>query len=504
MANVNPPFTWKCAPPPIRPDMMKGIDNDTGRDEDTDRTDTQCGVQPIPIETDKGGDAETDQRQGLGDTEDGDGTSGLDDNTEDEQGDDVDGQDMPTPSGDTVQDEHGDDSSETDSQDEEGTEQTEDSNSDNGDDSSSQQEHNSGTEEGEGQCQGLCELVQQHDTMLGEQAKVLLAVKQAVNMSGDLIKAHDRVLKEHHEKFQSVNAGLAKLSDRVDQSGKWANTVNEKLILLNDAIKEVQSRPSGTPSVDRIEIVKDDEVVKTLENQHYMFKDLLLTVMTGKPAWLVGPAGSFKTSAAKQVAETLDLPFYCTSVSSQTSVTALVGYMDAGGTYRPSAFRNAFEFGGVFLLDEVDAGNPNVLTAINASENNFYSFPDAMVTKHPAFRLIAAGNTYGNGASREYVGRNQLDGATLDRYAFIDWQYDNKLEMEIAINKPWCALVQHVREQCSIQGIKIIVSPRATLMGEQLLKKGLTRKKVIDMVIIKGANKDMRVKLERIVRDFKE
>lgn len=96
-------------------------------------------------------------------------------------------------------------------------------------------------------------------------------------------------------------------------------------------------------------------------------------------------------------------------------------------------FREAYENGGVFLLDEVDASDPDALTASNSAlSNGMAAFPDALVRKHEDFVAIAAGNTFGSGADRQYVGRNQLDAATLDRFTVFEVDYDEMLELEIS------------------------------------------------------------------------
>ena len=51
-----------------------------------------------------------------------------------------------------------------------------------------------------------------------------------------------------------------------------------------------------------------------------------------------------------------------------------------------------------------------------------------MVKRHPKFICIGAGNTYGTGPDRVYVGRQELDGASLDRFDFLEWAYDETLE----------------------------------------------------------------------------
>jgi hypothetical protein len=145
---------------------------------------------------------------------------------------------------------------------------------------------------------------------------------------------------------------------------------------------------------------------------------------------IVGPAGSGKTTAAQKVAEMLGLPFYFTgAINSEYKLT---GFIDAQGRIVNTAFRKAFVEGGVFLFDEMDGSLPAATLAFNAATaNRVFDFPDGTHEAHPDFIALAACNTYGNGASRQYVGRNQLDAATLDRYATLEWNYDEALEAAI-------------------------------------------------------------------------
>jgi hypothetical protein len=45
---------------------------------------------------------------------------------------------------------------------------------------------------------------------------------------------------------------------------------------------------------------------------------------------------------------------------------------------------------------------------------------------------MATANTYGTGAGAMYVGRNQLDAATLDRWYIVNMDYDKAFEERIA------------------------------------------------------------------------
>ncbi len=253
---------------------------------------------------------------------------------------------------------------------------------------------------------------------------------------------------------------------------------------LNIPVKEEPKKEE--PKVEK----KDGKI------QHFQFKTLLMAIAARVNVMLVGPAGSGKTSAAHEVSKTLSLPFYSISVGMQTTKTEFFGYMDATGKYVRTLFREAFEKGGVFLLDEMDAGNANVITAINqALANEYCAFPDGMVSKHPDFVIVSSANTFGTGANREYVGRNQLDAATLDRFAVIEWKYDNDLENSLCDNKTWLAYVRKCRTNAETHKVRTVISPRASILGARLLAGGMKENDVREMLIFKGLNATERGKL---------
>lgn len=257
---------------------------------------------------------------------------------------------------------------------------------------------------------------------------------------------------------------------------------------LNHSVKNVIVKVADLPKVECGKV-------------HKSFEKLLAVASNRLHAFLVGEAGSFKTSSAEKVAKTLGLEYSSISVCMQTTASSLLGYMDATGNYVSTEFRKRYETGGVFILDEIDNGNANVLSVLNSAlANGSCAFADGMVAKHKDFILIATANTFGNGANAQYVGRNQLDSATLDRFVTIEWNYDEPLEMAIASNKDWCAVVQKYRFAVSKLGLRLVVSPRATFQGEKLLASGLKEKDVIKMVITRGASADQIKKINEIVK----
>lgn len=253
--------------------------------------------------------------------------------------------------------------------------------------------------------------------------------------------------------------------------------------------------------------VKMGEKKKQLKGvQHEQFENLLKLVGAGQATLLVGPAGTGKSHAAEKVAETLGLEFHAISVGSQTSKSDLAGYMTATGAYVRTQFRDAYEHGGLFLLDEADAGNSNVLILLNAAlSNGKMAFPDGMVAAHENFRMVATANTYGNGASRQYVGRNQLDAATLDRFATLDWNIDAKVEESLAgtsaDGKRWLAVVRAVRAKVVDElDLRVVISPRATQRGALALAAGLAFEDVMKIALTGNIPASSQKEVENVAR----
>lgn len=228
-----------------------------------------------------------------------------------------------------------------------------------------------------------------------------------------------------------------------------------------------------------------------VDKAHKCFERVLRYAANRKSVMLVGPAGSGKTTLAEQVAKALGLDFYMSGKCADE--VKITGYMDGGGTYRTTAFRKAYEFGGVFLFDEMDGWSPDALIAVNAPlAGSWGDFPDGMVRRHPDFVAIGAANTFGRGADRQYVGREQLDAATLDRFAVIEVDYDEDLELAIACDRQWTEFVQKVRAAVSVAKVRHVVSPRASIEGGVMLAAGEPRKDVEEAYIWKGLDEPVR------------
>lgn len=157
------------------------------------------------------------------------------------------------------------------------------------------------------------------------------------------------------------------------------------------------------------------------------------------PLMMSGPKGTGKSYHAKELAGSLKLDFGMVSMTAGTSPSAFYGRPKVGGDggVVESHFVECYRNGGVFLFDEMDAADPNILLIVNAALANgeFHnSQTGETIKRHPDFIPVAAMNTMALGGDREYVGRDRLDAATLDRFAAgrIRVELDRELESKLA------------------------------------------------------------------------
>lgn len=249
---------------------------------------------------------------------------------------------------------------------------------------------------------------------------------------------------------------------------------------------------AARPEIRRIVVEDTRGEVRDCGLQHVEFEKLLKACSARDAAgnrlnvWLSGPAGSGKTTAAESVAKALGLRFaFNGAIDTEYK---LLGFTDAQGRLVSRPFRDVYENGGVYLFDEIDRSLPGALLAFNAAlANGVCDFPDGTVKRHPDCVIIAAANTYGLGGGADvYVGAMKQDAALLDRFAYIKFPVDEALERATCPDSAWCDYVQSVRAKVARQGLKVIVSPRASYQGASLLAAGLDRETVIAMTLRKG------------------
>jgi MoxR-like ATPase len=237
------------------------------------------------------------------------------------------------------------------------------------------------------------------------------------------------------------------------------------------------------PDGERVQVEVDERL-------HKHFADVAKRIAIGMDVMIVGPAGSGKTTLAEQVARALSLKFGTISCTMGMPESHLIGRSLPGGengefSYRSTPFVDIAEGGGLFLADEFDASDANVVLVFNQYlANGRLPLPmregNPIAYRHKDARFIAALNTFGRGADRQYVGRNQLDEATLDRFAcnIIEIDYDRELESSLvpdAITDAFWPL----RDAVTAHRLRRIVSTRAMVKAHALVTAGVPLKEVM-------------------------
>jgi cobaltochelatase CobS len=261
------------------------------------------------------------------------------------------------------------------------------------------------------------------------------------------------------------------------------------------------------PEVKEIVVKVADRPAITMEERvHEKFAEILDLAAQHMEILMIGPAGCGKSHLAEQIAKALGLRFGSISCSAGMSEGQITGRLIPTGDggrfeYRRSQFVEFYEEGGVFLLDEIDAADANVLLVINqALANGHLPVPNRITNpqakRHPDFVLIAAANTFGNGANRMYVGRNQLDESTLDRFRIgqVVMDYDRELEKSILSDSVLLAGLWSIRRKAADCQLRRVVSTRFIAKAATMKAAGWTSEKIIGQLVC-GWTQDERSKV---------
>lgn len=253
---------------------------------------------------------------------------------------------------------------------------------------------------------------------------------------------------------------------------------------------------------------------KGLPKHHKQWGILLATLKAHTPEtpvqpYLFGEAGTGKTFTSGLAAKALGMEFRTESCSIGGTEVDFFGFIDANGTYHRTAFRDVWEKGGVFLADELDKASPYVLSKLNAAfasgTGQSVEFPDGPVPRHPDCIIIGAGNTDMRGGTEKHHTSVAVDAATMTRFVFIEWGYDEEFEFTLVDEKhhSWVKRIHAYRKavkETANTNANVNVSPRAILYGAALRNGGLTVSQIEDMVVWQGVNQDTRSTIKRAAK----
>lgn len=329
----------------------------------------------------------------------------------------------------------------------------------------------------------LANLYHQHGPKAKPAGDPMAALLKSLHETGYAPVNRDLVREIARETFDVEGLIDSRLADNED---RWldavAKAIDARVLPGAPIVVHVQG-PNGLVVLDGLQHEATPEVIQVASMGHHVM--------------MVGPAGCGKTTIGEAVSRALALPFYITSTVFDTH--ELLGFTDGMGNYHRTPFRMAFEHGGVWVADELDAWDAAALLSVNSAlANGFVTFPDGSqpIKRHADFRMIGTANTFGKGADRVYIGRNELDAASLDRFAVIEVDYDANLESHLSGgNIDWYLYVTNLRRLIEEKNIRHVVSTRAIVFGCAALRIGMKRERVQEIYVLKGLSSTDRKKL---------
>ena len=298
------------------------------------------------------------------------------------------------------------------------------------------------------------------------------------------IKELEKELKEKQNRIDGQAAQIKILNEQLQKNGGGSDDTNKinQLEKMIATLASVQSK--------RIEIKVGNKAAKVIEKiVHEKFALIAELVGEGEAVYLYGPAGTGKSRIAEDLADALNLDFY--PASTLTEEHQITGYRDAQGLYHDTNFRKAIEDGGLYFLDEMDASTSEVLVALNSAlASGYFYFPDGLVYAHENFRVIAAGNTIGRGATEMFTGRQALDFSTLDRFMAVEILYDTRIDKVVANDDmDLVAFAQEFRKAAEENEIMILLSYRAVgKIAKWADRHGIAE--TLKMAVLKGLAAD--------------
>ncbi len=169
--------------------------------------------------------------------------------------------------------------------------------------------------------------------------------------------------------------------------------------------------------------------------------------------------------------------------------------------YMRTIFRNAWENGGLVLFDECGLAPGAFLNVLNSAlEQKIICFPDGQTIKiHENCFLCFADNSTLYGNDSLYPERTDVGGAFRDRLTYVEFPYDEALELQILIHKfggsllraqKWHNVVKTIRRDLANLGIPIFASPRFAYKSAIWFQRGLEFEKIMSMELYRGQTAD--------------
>lgn len=227
-----------------------------------------------------------------------------------------------------------------------------------------------------------------------------------------------------------------------------------------------------------------------------------------------GPTGAGKSSLIEQLCALTRRPFVrinCTGDMDSSMIFGQLTAKDGSTIWVDGAVTEAVKYGAVFAWDEWDVTPPEISMGLQwllEDHGKLFlkempgSTKDKQVIPHEHFRLVAIGNTQGQGDDTgSHAGTNVQNSATLDRFgtAVYVGYLDPHIEEKMLLNKwsktvtPKVAkelvkLANLIRQGYEAGQFNLTVSPRSLFSICKKISFGCTLKKAYKLVYLNKLN----------------
>ena len=246
--------------------------------------------------------------------------------------------------------------------------------------------------------------------------------------------------------------------------------------------------------------------------------DILMAWELNEKILCYGPTGAGKSSLIEQLCARTGRPFVrvnCTGDMDSSMIFGQLTAKDGSTIWVDGAVTEAVKYGAVFAWDEWDVTPPEISMGLQwLLEDNGKLFlkempgstQDKQIIPHEHFRIVAIGNTQGQGDDTgAHAGTNVQNSATLDRFGtavFVDYLHP-LIEEKMLTNK-WpetingkaakelVKLANLIRQGYKANQFNLTISPRSLFSICRKVSSGCTLKKAFALVYLNKLNDTQR------------